>query len=204
MGWRAPCFNNTLRGAGPETYSCILPPGHAIFAEQPPVGQSLQQSITLRAGGEGLPEPDHDESCCGRCDGRDTFAKRIAPARRESVVTPAIHEQVERRADVQIGQFRHVALHESGRVHACSVTFRLDTSTAYAGHFDVNHIPSAPGQIDGVAAGAASQVDGASRRQPIGAFDEFDQSVVGHIRGPRTNAQPVSSRPRPSAELNSP
>src|SRR5262245_50688888 len=75
--------------------------GHAIFAEQPPAAQPLQQSVTRGAGGEGLPESDHDETCAGSRDRRDTFAKRIAPARRKGVVTPAVYVQVECCADVQ-------------------------------------------------------------------------------------------------------
>ena len=59
-------------------------------------------------------------------------------------------------------------------------------------HLDPDRVPAVTGQIEGVAAGAAAQIKGASGRPPVRALDELHQPVVGRIGEQGREAQPVS------------
>ena len=50
-GMEGAAFQQRLEGRGARNVLVHLLPGYAIFAEQPPAGQALQQAVTLRAGG---------------------------------------------------------------------------------------------------------------------------------------------------------
>ena len=85
-------------------------------------------------------------------------------------------------ADTQVTEPGDIASDEPGRSGGADRA-RTSLIDRAAQHVDAERVPAVAGQVQGVTASSATQVECASRRERIYAFHQFHQPRVGYIGG---------------------